>query len=68
MTDLAVLDSKIRAWLERVPLSAIVIALKAIHDELKFRNRTPRPPGLWSRDRDLGTAHSSSPESASPLT
>lgn len=49
MTDLAVLDSKIRARLERVPLSAIVIVLKAIHDELKFRNRTPRPPGLRSR-------------------
>jgi hypothetical protein len=39
MTDLASLDSKIRGWLKRVPLSAIVILLKAIHQELQWRNR-----------------------------
>lgn len=37
MTDLATLDCRARTWLKRVPLSAIVILLKAIHEELKSR-------------------------------
>lgn len=39
MTDPAWLDSKVRGWLKRAPLSAIVILLTAIHQELKSRNR-----------------------------
>lgn len=46
MTDLAWLDSKVRGWLKRVPLSAIVILLKAIQDELKCRNRAHNSPGV----------------------
>jgi len=38
MIDLVWLDSKVRGWLKRVPLSAIVILLKAIHQELQSRN------------------------------
>ena len=53
MTDLASLESKIRGWLKRVPLSAIVILLKAIHQELKSRNRAHSSPGVPSRSQDL---------------
>ncbi len=37
MTDLASLNSKIRCWLKRVPLPAMVVLLQAIHDELESR-------------------------------
>jgi hypothetical protein len=37
MTDLDLLDSKVRRWLKGVPLSAVVVLLQAIHDELKSR-------------------------------
>ncbi len=37
MTDRAELDSTIRSWLKRVPLSAIVILLEAVRDEIGAR-------------------------------
>lgn len=42
MIDLAKLDFRARTWLKRVPLSAIVILLKAIHEELESRAATRR--------------------------
>ncbi len=55
MTDPAWLDSKVRGWLKRAPLSAIVILLTAIHQELKSRNRTHSSPDAPSRGQDLRT-------------
>ena len=40
--DTSVLDSRVRAWLKRVPLLAIVVLLEAIDDELRSRGRGPR--------------------------
>ncbi len=34
--DISVLDSRVRAWLKRVPLLAIVVLLEAIDDELRW--------------------------------
>lgn len=45
MTDLAWLDSKVRGWLKRVPLSVIVVLLTAIHQELQSRNRAHNSRG-----------------------
>ncbi len=42
MYDLRTLDRRIRTWLKHVPLSAIVVLLKAIHDELKSRRAVTR--------------------------
>lgn len=38
--DLVGLDAKVRVWLRRVPIQAIIVVLEAIHDELVFRTRT----------------------------
>lgn len=46
MTDLASLDSQIRAWLKHAPLSAIVVLLTAIHQELQSRNRAHSSPDV----------------------
>jgi hypothetical protein len=37
MMDLSSLDHKMRHWLRHVPLSAIVILLEAVRDELESR-------------------------------
>lgn len=50
MIDRVGVDSKIRAWLKRVPLSAIMILLKAVHDELKSRKRAHAAPIALSGD------------------
>lgn len=42
MYDLRTLDGRIRTWLRHVPLSAIVVLLKAIHEELRSRAATRR--------------------------
>lgn len=46
MTDLAWLDSKVRGWLKHASLSAIVILLTAIHQELQSRNRAHNSRGV----------------------
>ncbi len=43
MYDLQALDSRVRTWLRHAPLSAIVVLLKAIHDELRVRGGTSHP-------------------------
>lgn len=43
MTNLASLDSKIRRWLKRIPLSAIVVLLEAVRDEVGSRAAARRP-------------------------
>lgn len=58
MIDLTWLDSKVRGWLKRAPLSAIVILLKAVHQELQARNRAHRSIGVCSTDQDPRTVDS----------
>ncbi len=61
MTDLAWLDSKVRGWLKRVPLSAIVILLTAIHQELQSRNRAHNLRGVRSIGQHPPTEDSTLP-------
>lgn len=58
MYNLRALDSRVRPWLRHVPLSAIVVLLMAIHDELRVRGGTSHPsvrsPALVQHDGIVG--------------
>jgi hypothetical protein len=43
MYNLRALDSRVRTWLRHAPLSAIVVLLKAINDELGVRGGASHP-------------------------
>jgi len=66
MTDLVRLDSKIRSWLKRASLPAIVILLKAVHDELKSRTRAHSSLVVRLRSHNLRMADSLLPGPGRP--